>query len=210
MRKLTFPQLSPQWWEAHKGLPSASNFSRILTPKTGKLAAAADDYICELVAETFRLDPPTEAERTSQMNFAMRHGVDCEPEARRWFEHSEGVDVEQVGLCISDCGRLCCSPDGLLGETCGLELKCPQGKTQVRYLLDGGLPDEYRGQVHGSMIVTGRPSWWFVSYARGLPPLKLLVERDEYTAKLEAGLEEFLQRYAAIRAKFLPAQEAAA
>ncbi len=199
-------QLSPAWFEARKGIPTASQFGRILTPKTMKLSAAADEYICELVAERFCLIPP--AEKT--LNAAMRHGVEYEPEARRWFEFDAGVDVQQVGFIATDDGRFGCSPDGLVGETCGLELKCPQGKTHVGWLMAGGLPDDHKAQVHGSMIVTGRTSWWFLSYCPGLPPLKLLVLRDAYTDALAAALEQFSARLSEALACFQPLDSAPA
>lgn len=170
----------------------------VVTELASELSEAANEYICELVAERLCLIAPVE----KTLNGAMRHGVEFEPEARRWFEFDAGVDVEQVGFITTDDGRFGCSPDGLVGECCGLELKCPQGKTHVGYLMNGGLPDEYKAQVHGSMIVTGRTSWWFLSYCPGLPPLKLLVLRDEYTDKLAAALELFHERYAEALARF--------
>ena len=36
-------QLDSEWWQAHVGTPSASNFSDILTP-TGKPSVSAKDY----------------------------------------------------------------------------------------------------------------------------------------------------------------------
>jgi len=183
-------QLSDEWFQLRRGIPTASQFSRLLTPKTMKLSAAADEYVCELVAERLCTIPPVEKNLTA----AMRHGVEFEPEARRWFEFDAGVAVEQVGFITTDDGRFGCSPDGLVGESCGLELKCPQGKAHVSWLMAGGLPDEHKAQVHGSMLVTGRTSWWFVSYCPGLPPLKLLVLRDDYTDKLAAALEQFHDR----------------
>lgn len=202
MKIIECEQYSTLWWAARRGLPTASSMDRIFTPKTAKLSKSIDEYAAELVADKFA---PVNDD-AQMMTKAMMHGLECEPEARSWYEFNADVDVRQVGFCLSDCGRFGCSPDGLVGEDGGLELKCPQPKTQVSYLIDGGLPDEYRVQVHGSLIVTGRAWWDFVSYARGLPPLRVRVVPDGYTELLRAALEAFHMRLVEIETKILALQ----
>lgn len=193
MKTFRFPQYSEDWWRVRKGVPTASNFGKVFTAKTMKPSASQDDYIAELIAD--RVDPTPPEFVVQYTNPEMMHGLETEGEARAFYAMDRDVEVEEVGFCLTDDGRFGCSPDGLVGEDGGLELKCPQLKTQVKYLLAGTLPDEYRGQVHGSLIVTGRAWWDFLSYAPGLPPLLLRVTRDEYTDALEAALEPFWVRY---------------
>lgn len=193
MKIIECQQGTPEWFEARRGIPSASNFHKILTAKTGKLSAAADDYAIQLIAERIRFDPPYMA---GPANAAMRHGIECEPEARSYYEFQKSVTVREVGFCVSDCGRFGCSPDGLVDDDGGLELKCVQPATQVAYLLDGGLPAEYRTQVHGELIVTGRQWWDFLSYCVGFPPLLVRVVPDDYTKLLADALEHFANRLA--------------
>jgi hypothetical protein len=184
-------QGTPEWFELRLGVPTASQFHRILTPKTLKIAAASDEYIHELVADHFRSEPAPSV----PMNHAMEHGIQTEAEARRWYAMETDCDVTQVGFITNEEGTLGCSPDGLVGADGGLELKCPQPNTQVRYLLEGGLPPEYRCQVHGSLIVTGRHWWDFLSYCQGLPPLLVRVKPDLFTDALNHALTQFLERY---------------
>lgn len=193
MKTFRFAQYSEEWWKTRKGVPTASNFGKVFTAKTMKPSASQDDYIAELIADRVDTTPPEFI--AQDITPDMMHGLETEGEARAFYAMDRDVDVDEVGFCLTDDGRFGCSPDGLVGDDGGLELKCPQLKTQVKYLLAGGLPDEYRGQVHGSLIVTGRAWWDFLSYAPGLPPLLLRVEPDAYTKALAAALEPFWAKY---------------
>lgn len=188
-------QYSDEWFALRRGVPTASAFEKIITPKTGKLAAAHEGYICELIGDLGRLDYPGERPATP----AMRNGTLTEPEARRFYEMEQG-DVEQVGFCLTDDGRFACSPDGLVGDDGILELKCPEPKTHVGYLLANELPPEYVPQVHGQLIVTGRKWCDFLSYCPGFKPLMVRIEPNEFTDKLRAVLEEFWPKFLAAKA----------
>jgi hypothetical protein len=95
--------------------------------------------------------------------------------------------VEQVGLCYSDDKKFACSPDGLVGEDGGLEIKCPLVATHIGYLLNGELPSDYFQQVQGCLFVTGRKWWDFMSYSPGLKPFIIRVKRDEGFISLLKG-----------------------
>lgn len=192
MKTFHFPQYSPEWWRVRRGVPSASNFDKILTPKTGKVSACALNYICQLVGD---LHDPSYGTVTEPQSAAMQIGIEREPEARRYYELTRDCEVQQVGFCLDDSGRFGCSPDALVGSDGGLEIKNPSAAIQVRYLLAETLPDEYAPQVHGQLLVTGRAWWDFLSYAPGLPPLLVRVTPSEYTKKLGAALEQFHEQY---------------
>lgn len=194
-------QYTPAWWEARRGIVTASAADRILTP-TGKVSAQQDGYIAELIADIVDLSPNAFSERGRIGTAAMEAGRQAEPKARNWYSMVRNVNVQQVGFVLSDCGRFGGSPDGLVGEEGGLELKCPLLKTQAGYLMDGEvLPNDYKPQVHFHLIVTNRPWWDFMSYAEGLPPLLIRVTPDDYTVKLAEALADFLRKYDAALAK---------
>ena len=137
-------------------------------------------------------------------NYWTRRGTEMEPEAVAAYESKTGHKVTGVGLCIHDSGHFGASPDGLIYEdftrlcgnvlvtdttlSHGLEIKCPEGKTHLKYLRAGTVPDEYLCQVHCQLAVTGCAFWDFFSYHPNLPPLLVRIERDEFTERLCAGL----------------------
>lgn len=197
-------QLSLEWWQTRRGVPTASQFNRIITPAKRRYSSQARKYACELVAELRDFNPPWLSNQgRPYRSTAMQNGVDTEPEARRWYEVERNTDVTRVGFCLSDDLRFGCSPDGLIGDDGGLELKCPLLATQAEYLDAGVVPLEYLPQVHGSLIVTGRQWWDFMSYAPGLPPLLIRVVPDDFTEALRTCLDRFHEEYQELRRKLV-------
>jgi hypothetical protein len=193
-----FKQYSEEWWEAHRGRPSCSNFVKIITPAKADFSKSAIAYSCELIAELY---DPNYGPKDECMTTAMRNGRMMEREARHYYAMDRDVDVQEVGLVETDCGRFVGSPDSLVGDEGGLEIKSPDCKTHIRYLLDGCLPAEYVPQVHGYLHITQRPWWDFESYYRGLPSLIVRVEASDYTRKLGEALEKFWELHSANRRK---------
>ena len=193
MKILDCEQGTYEWHEARRGIPTASEFSRIITPAKWQYAAGAATYICELIAERYN---PNYGFYDEFASLAMANGTLREPEARRYFEFTTGLEVKQVGFCLSDCGRYGASPDALVGDDGGLEIKAPDLKTHVKWCLEGELPKEHAAQVHGCMHVTGRSHWWWMSYCPPLPELLIRVERDEKTEQLAETVEKFCGEYA--------------
>lgn len=139
----------------------------------------------------FDVDPNGPPPRNPAL-WAIWNGLVLESEAREAFEKLEECKIEDIGFCLHESGRFGCSPDGKIQERNeGLEIKCPLPTTHIAYLLNGGLPDDYKAQVHTSLAVTGADAWHFFSHCPGLPPLKLRVERDQFTDDMLSGLNEF-------------------
>jgi len=168
------------WLAARLGKPSASCFSKLIT-MTGKPSASADGYINLLLAE--RLTGKSEPHYTSE---AMILGTEREPEARADYEFITGNKVDQFGFILDDSQSYGCSPDGLIGDDGGLEVKCPAQTTQAGYWRDkqSGVKKYYQ-QIQGCMWVTGRKWWDFFSYHPDMPHVLVRVKRDQdYIDKL--------------------------
>jgi len=188
MKIVECAQYTPEWWTARRGIPTASRMGDIITAQTMKPSVGMTRYICELVGD---LADPQYPRVDDYQSAAMKNGTILEPEARAWYEMDTNQTVRQVGFILSDDGRFGCSPDGLIGDAGGLELKSPLPKTHVAYLLDGGLPDAYKAQVHASLVVTGLAWWDFVSYCPGLEPLRVRVIPDDFTEALRVCMAQF-------------------
>lgn len=193
---LDHPQGSDAWLAERIGIPTASQFGRIITPKTGKLSASAEAYMAELIAESVcGSDPVFET-------YWMQRGKTLEPEAAARFAFDHGADPETVGFVLRDDRRAGCSPDRFLPGS-GIEIKCPRPAKHVEYLLAGTLPDEHKAQVHGSMLICERDEWWFMSYCPGIRPLYVHVRRDAFTDRLGAVLDQFCDRLDELKAEVL-------
>jgi len=181
MRCIDCEQGTDEWLAARLGIPSASMYAKIITTQ-GKWSTQADSYINQLVAEKL-----TGETTPFYQNEHMIRGTELEPDGRQMYEFITGSEVQQVGFCLHDTLEAGASPDGLIGEDGGLEIKCPAPATHVEYLRGDKLPSKYKQQVMGCLWITGREWWDFMSYHPNMKPLIVRVERDEdYIAELEA------------------------
>jgi len=180
-------QGTEEWMLCRAGNPGASSISKIIT-NSGELSKSRQDYLYQLAGEqiTGRCEEGFQSP-------AMKNGHEREDSARSLFEMVHDIEVKKVAIIYKDQLRsFHCSPDGLVGDDAGVEIKCPMLKTHVKYLIDGKLPSDYFGQVQMSLYVSERPKWHFMSFYAGLPPLMLEVQRDEaYISRLAKALDDF-------------------
>lgn len=92
------------------------------------------------------------------VNSAMQWGVEHEDEAITVYEKKYKVKTDTVGFCVSDdFPFLGLSPDRLIQKdgvfVKGVEVKAPTSKTVIKYLLDGGVPADYKWQVVNYFLV---------------------------------------------------------
>lgn len=188
MRIIECQQGTPEWLDARISVVTASNMDRIITNKTRKPSASMVKYSYEMLAEELLGRPLND-----QSSGFMLRGSELEAEARAWFSFECDVDVERVGFIVRDDGLIGCSPDGLVGEDSGLELKCPSAGVHLGYLLGGGLVEDYFAQIQCCLWITERTHWWAASYCPGLPSVLVRVERDDdFIIKMSACVDTFL------------------
>jgi len=185
MKIVDCKQGTPEWLSARLGVVTASEVGALVSP-LGKVRTGEGprSYLYKKLAE--RILGVPQSDFTS---FAAEQGVIVEGEARAWFAFEHNTPVREVGFCTSDDGRIGFSPDGLIGEEGGIEIKSPQPARHIEYLLNGVVPEDYVLQVQFSLYVSGRAWWKFLSYSRQFPALVVHVEPD---AKLQDAIRSAL------------------
>lgn len=183
-----YEQRSPEWFAARLGLATGSKFSDVLAGGKGLTRKA---YAVQLALEIV-----TGKQAETFTNQAMQDGTEREPIARALYEAHTGNFVDEVGFCRHDSIECGVSPDGLIDEDGGLEIKCPKASTHAGYLAIPAEPSTYTAQIQGCMWVTGRAWWDFVSYHPDFPEnAQLIVRRikrdSDYIVKLEQAVKAF-------------------
>ena len=188
-------QRSEEWQEARLGSLTGSRAHALMSSSTTTLMS-------ELVMETV-----IASKKRFKPTASMQRGIDDEDQAISYYELVNGVAVVRDRYIVSDFHPLCAgSPDGLVGEDGGLEVKCLAPANHVKILLSGKSEAKYRSQIEWYMLITGKKWWDYYGYCKELPePLTtftLRIERDEermgemreralkFLGKLDAHLEK--------------------
>ena len=207
-------QGTDEWRLARLGKVTASNIAAVMAEgRSGKPSATRANYIAQLVSE--RLTGTAYETFTSA---AMAHGTETEDQARAVYTMNTGLSVVQVGFVqhprIQFAGA---SPDGLIGEVGGLEIKCPNTATHIATLRGASVDGGYMKQVQFNMACTGRNWWDFVSFDPRLPDEMQMhirrIHRDsDAIIEIEAAVEALLSDVSEIEADLRKAymKEAAA
>jgi hypothetical protein len=189
-------QGSVEWSYLRMGIPTASQFDRILTPG-GKPSKQAEDYRRHLIAELL-LGCPIDSPKTSWME----RGHDLEGEAVCFYEFERDVAVRKVGFITNDEDTIGASPDRLIGHDGMLEIKCPSPAVHVDYLLWDHVDDAYKSQLQGQLYIAEREWVDICSYHPALPAAIVRVERDDdYIKMLAAELERFCEALEELKTK---------
>ena len=193
-------QGSAAWFALRHGVVTASEADALITPHWKlRKGDGVDSYLYRKLAEKVLNYSP------DQLNtFGVDQGKIIETIALPWFEWEYKKKVKRVGFCATDDGRAGCSPDGLVEDGSGLEIKSPQAPNHIRYLMEGVVPEDYRVQVQFSLWVTKAPYWTFVSYSMVLPALVCRVEPDPVAqAAITEATSQFNERFATAHARIL-------
>lgn len=191
MIKVNIEQGSEAWYQIRLGRITGTKFKDLVA---GESTATYKDLITDIAGEII-----TQTGEESYSNASMERGKDLEPEAAKEYDSIFDLQSEEVGFCLFDEDDkfhewVGVSPDRLIGEDGGLEIKCPLRKTHINYIKANKLPTPYVKQVQGCLFVTGRKWWDFMSYYPGMKPFIIRVYSDLELHKLFIErLEKFIQ-----------------
>jgi hypothetical protein len=182
-------QGTPEWFQCRLGIPTASCFDKVLTkPQKGKsVSLTRRRYLHDLAGEIITGDPAY-----SYTNDHMERGREQEDEARRMYCFTHDVEPQRVGFIRNNYLRAGCSPDSLIGDDGGLEVKTKLAALLIECRNVGGVPAEHKPQTQGFLLITGREWIDLFIYCRKMEPYIVRVHRDEvYIADLKVALECF-------------------
>lgn len=151
-------QKSAEWFEARTGRVTASMVGAIL---------GLSPYMSRTDAMRVMVREALGAEREFKGNVATDYGTRNEPGALIDYRLETQHDVQAVGFMPFE-DWLGASPDGLIGDDGGLEIKCPYGLRDAEKPVPfKSLAEQphYYAQVQTSLFVTGRAWWDFFQWA---------------------------------------------
>ena len=145
-------QRSDEWFEIRRGRMTGSNAQAIAANGKG-----LETYILSVLAGKYSKN----TEKYS--NGDMERGVELEESARLVYQIETGSTVEEVGFIEMD-EYAGVSPDGLVGEDGGIEIKCPCDNVYIKLLLDQKIDSKYFYQMQMFLLVSGRKWIDYVAY----------------------------------------------
>lgn len=199
-------QRTEDWHADRAGKWTGSKFVDVLArhKKTGEKLKAYYDLIWQVVVERM-----TGKAVEGPAGLALAWGTEVEPYAAEAYELETGNVIVKTGFIKHPEFEFAgCSPDGLIGDDGGLEMKCPKDSKVHLERFISGVPEEYRPQIQGCMWVTGRAWWDFVSYDPRMPEshrfLRIRVIRDDaFIANLQDAVLEAEVEAQELHAKLL-------
>ena len=172
-------QGSAEWYALRAGMPTASDFSKLIT-SAGETSKSLAGYAITLAAEKYA-GKPVDA---WQGNGHTDRGKALEPAARAAYALIHDHEVTQAGFVTDDLGRYGCSPDGLVGDDGIAELKCLKAENHIKaimyYRKYNVCPPDYVQQTQGQLLVCKRQWSDLVFYHPDLPKLVIRQEQDGY------------------------------
>ena len=125
-------QGTPEWHDLRKGRMTASHAQEIANAGKG-----LNTYMLTLIARYY-----SNAEPDHYTNEHIERGNELEPEARGMYELELDCSVNEVGFVEID-QYVGCSPDGLIGEDGGIEIKCHDDKKHFELVIGGSVDSKY-------------------------------------------------------------------
>ena len=199
MKMYNFEQGSEEWKAIRVGKLTASDFHILMgdskTKKTTLLKKAAERIVGTL------------SDASGFTSIHTERGKELEVEAREFYSILSTNEVEEVGFIEAN-EFLGCSPDGLIGEDGGLEIKCKDNHNHLFAVMNNYIEPSHRTQCQFNMYITGRKWWDYFLYNKNFanPGHIIRIERDDdYINRIVVAIEgcnikieEHIKKYKAI------------
>lgn len=176
------------WLALKLGVISASNASKVVAKTTTQTRVT---YMNELIGQI------ATGEMRELFGAALDWGTAHEGAARSSYEFVSGHDFHQVSFAFKDdTFRVGCSPDAIVSEKKGCEIKCPYVTANyIDFLVADKVKPEWNWQAQMSMWVLGLEAWDFAQYDPRMRknPIKIIeLEKDE---KMHSTLSDAVPQF---------------
>ncbi len=175
-------QGTTQWHRMRAGTITASKVHDIIKNgrAKGSYSAARQVYMNELIAQVCTGLLPDELTAKQVI-----WGKENEPKALDLYNPFDEKNISQIAFIYGLDMRCGVSPDALVGDNGGLEIKCPWTTSQYIDQLLGGEPKpEYLTQMQYSMWLTKREYWDFANYDPRMKKSNIKIVTHEPDLKL--------------------------
>lgn len=180
-------QGSAEWFEARRGIPTASMFGTVMASgRGGGESKTRKTYMLKLAGEILTGEPAD-----NYKNEQMERGHEMEQEARELYAFTTDADPDLVGFVRN--GNVGASPDALIGDGGALEIKSKAPHLLIDVLLKDKFPAEHKAQCQGVLWVAEREWIDIACYWPGLPIFIKRATRDEPYIKEMAGAVDAFQ-----------------
>lgn len=153
--KTTVFQNEDEWLEARRGKITGSTLKDVVVLRGTEKKVG----FYQLVADRIGV-PPTDENRMDR-----GHRLETEAIDRFMLETGKKVNTDLVIWTRDDDENIALSPDGFIGTTEAVEVKCLNSATHIQALLTGEIPKEYRFQMLQYFIVNDKlKKLYFVFY----------------------------------------------
>jgi len=173
------PQNTDGWFKARAGKISASEVSKILTPKKLEPSKSNHDYINEKSIERIVNDSDF-----TPTTFGLRRGSELEEVIRDKYAELNNIRIDEIGFAYIDGKGYGCSVDGVHYGTFGdiewtYEIKRVKYASFATIALSGKPLDAHNLQMQFQMLVMGTEKVIYIAMNEKAGLISLEVRRDE-------------------------------
>ena len=185
MKNHDVKQGTDEWHALRAGIPTASEFSKLVTSK-GEPSKSIGPYSITLAGEKFA-GKPLDAWEGNQWS---ERGKEHEDAAIALYEMIYDCDIKRLGFVTTNDGTMGCSPDGVVeNQNIGIEVKCLKAETHIKAILyyqaHATMPPDYVQQTQGQMMIC---EWKWADLIFYHPDLPMLVITAPPDRMIQAAL----------------------
>jgi predicted phage-related endonuclease len=176
------PQGSEEWHALRIGSIGGTGLDSVLAKGQGK---QRQSYLYQLAAEILS------GQKTDTFTTpAMLRGIELEDDARQYYSFVTGNVVEQVTMIKADIPRVHHSPDGLVGDDGGIEIKTMLPHTYIELVDTEKIPLKYIRQCQHFLWISCRKWIDFAAYCPEIKSRPMWIGRLTPDEKMFSEIEK--------------------